>query len=472
MFFYILIFRYFISLLLLVFSYIYVIGIADAYVFNLLSLTFLWLISNEITHRYYKNPLHGFLDFINPNIKAACILVSGLFITDLFVSPPLFRLDFIIFYLCIELSSILLIYPFLTFFSRKENNSENTKLGISFEELIPEVKINVSRKLRVEALIKLKKKEILSDPNLHLDSSLVISHLDRLKAKDSLQDILMMDALVNDTRNIDSVLIKMYKKIKAGGIIIIFYNKLEARYSGNINYLDYFFHGVFPTLPFLKNIYKLLSRCKNRILSTSEMWGRLHRTGFEVEKEIQLKDSYMIISKKLYKPMHNIRPSYSPFITLDRVSLGGNLIKIHKIRSMYPYSEFNQKKIFELNSLDSSGKFNDDFRITPFGNFIRKYWIDEIPQLIDWFRGDIKIVGIRAMSQQYFSLYPKKYKNKYFQVKPGFVSPIFDSSNNDFNNIVETEERYLDSYLKFPIYTDLRYFFTTLFAIFSGVRSG
>ena len=139
---------------------------------------------------------------------------------------------------------------------------------------------------------------------------------------------------------------------------------------------------------------------------------------------------------------------------------------------MYPYSEFNQKKVFELNSLDSSGKFNNDFRITPFGNIIRKYWIDELPQVIDWLRGNIKIVGIRAMSQQYFSLYPKRYKEKYFRVKPGFVSPIFDSSVDDFNNIIETEEKYLDSYLNSPIYTDVKYFFKTFLTILSGVRSG
>ena len=124
-----------------------------------------------------------------------------------------------------------------------------------------------------------------------------------------------------------------------------------------------------------------------------------------------------------------------------------------------------------MSAVESSGKFNDDFRITPFGNFIRKFWIDEIPQFIDWLRGDIKIVGIRAMSQQYFSLYPVRYQKKYFKVKPGFVSPIFDDKDTKFVDIVNTEEKYLDYYLQRPLLTDIQYFFLTIFGILRGQRS-
>jgi len=241
------------------------------------------------------------------------------------------------------------------------------------------------------------------------------------------------------------------------------YDKFENRYApSKFRYVDYFFHSFFPTIPFMKSFYKFFSGCKNRIISTSEMWGRLHRQGFDVFCEKESNNSTLLFSHKKFKSLNHVNPSYSPFIVLDRVGLNNNLVKIHKIRSMYPYSEFNQKKIYELNSLDSSGKFNNEFRKTPFGDFIRKYWIDEIPQLLDWLRGNIKIVGIRAMSQQYFSLYPESYKMKYNKVKPGFLSPIFDENTSSFEDIIKTEEEYLTRYLKNPIKTDFRYFILTI----------
>ena len=138
---------------------------------------------------------------------------------------------------------------------------------------------------------------------------------------------------------------------------------------------------------------------------------------------------------------------------------------------MYPYSEFLQKKVFEQNELTSTGKFAADFRITEFGKIYRKYWIDEIPQLLDWFRGTIKLVGIRAMSQHFFSLYPQEYQEMYFKVKPGIISPIFDEKTDGFKDIVRIEQAYLESFLKNPVKTDIKYFYITISRMFGGVRS-
>jgi lipopolysaccharide/colanic/teichoic acid biosynthesis glycosyltransferase len=148
----------------------------------------------------------------------------------------------------------------------------------------------------------------------------------------------------------------------------------------------------------------------------------------------------------------------------------GNIIKIRKIRSMYPYSEFLQKDVFESNQLDTSGKFNDDPRITGIGKFIRKYWIDEIPQFFELLSGKIKLVGIRAMSEHYFSLYSDDYKQLYYQVKPGIISPIFDD-NCPFSEIERIEKEYLISYIESPLRTDVKYFFKTILKILKGTRS-
>jgi len=60
---------------------------------------------------------------------------------------------------------------------------------------------------------------------------------------------------------------------------------------------------------------------------------------------------------------------------------------------MYPFSEFLQKQIFDANGLVGTGKFKNDFRLTEYGKFLRKHWIDELPQIYDWLHGDIKLVA-------------------------------------------------------------------------------
>ena len=56
------------------------------------------------------------------------------------------------------------------------------------------------------------------------------------------------------------------------------------------------------------------------------------------------------------------------------------------------------------------GKFKDDFRVTTEGRFFRKFWLDELPMIINIFKGDMKIVGVRPLSSHYFNLYSEELK--------------------------------------------------------------
>ena len=48
---------------------------------------------------------------------------------------------------------------------------------------------------------------------------------------------------------------------------------------------------------------------------------------------------------------------------------------------MHPYSEYLQDYILKLNGYSETGKPANDFRLVPYGKFLRRYWIDELPQL-------------------------------------------------------------------------------------------
>ena len=104
---------------------------------------------------------------------------------------------------------------------------------------------------------------------------------------------------------------------------------------------------------------------------------------------------------------------------------------------MYPYSEFIQGDIYEKNHLDASGKMKDDYRITSWGKIFRRYFIDEFPQIFNWIRGDLNLIGIRALSEHYFSLYPKSLQLK--RVKLNLVL---------YHHIMQTFQRLLMKLLK------------------------
>ncbi len=294
-------------------------------------------------------------------------------------------------------------------------------------------------------------------------------------------DVIILDARINDLGDINATFDKIYSQLRNGGFIVAPYTELtdfESNFikgPGFIQFIKrthyYFYYRALPKIPYLNVFYRVLSANKNKVISKAEAWGRLYYCGFDVTKETKKEDMTFLKAQKLFTRSENPDPSFSPVITLNRVSLDGYIIKIHKVRSMYPYSEFLQKKVFELGSLGSTGKFNNDFRITVFGKIFRKYWIDELPQILDWLSGEIKLVGIRAMSQHYFSLYSKEYQELYFQVKPGIFSPIFDEKTASFEEIQRIEQEYLERYLKRPFLTDIQYFFKTITHIFKGVRS-
>lgn len=310
----------------------------------------------------------------------------------------------------------------------------------------------------------------------------VFKTISEIKNQGTKLSLCILDIRINDLLNIDKTLKDIYLQLQPGGYLFLAYRDLkdfEADYLNErtriykalkkLHYYLYF--RILPKIPYLNIIYTLLSGGKNKVISRAEMLGRLAYCGYNVEKQLKRNNYTFFEARKTLTLSENPKPSYYPVIKLNRVSLYGNIIKIHKVRSMYPYSEFIQKRVFEEMSLNSNGKFENDYRITEFGKIIRKYWIDELPQFLDWFRGKIKLVGIRAMSQHFFSLYPQEYKDLYLRVKPGIISPIFDENTAGFDHIVQIEKKYLESYIKNPVRTDIKYFFLTFTHILRGVRS-
>ncbi len=274
---------------------------------------------------------------------------------------------------------------------------------------------------------------------------------------------------INDLRYINRFFLEVHRKIYNSGYFVgvahttdTHENWLKQKYPRWIFKLvyplDFIFHRILPKLSFTSKLYFFITKGRSQVLSKAEIFGRLHFCGFRVIAEKDINNRLYFVAQRLKKPSIEKNPSYGPVIQLKRIGYGGDLMYVRKFRTMHPYSEFLQDYIYKQHQLKKNGKFNSDFRITEWGKWFRKLWIDEIPQIINYLQGDISLVGVRALSKQYFNLYPKDLQELRTQFKPGLIPPYYADLPNSLEEIIESEKKYLNRKLNRRISTDFCYF--------------
>ena len=244
--------------------------------------------------------------------------------------------------------------------------------------------------------------------------------------------------------------------------------------NGVVFLLHFIWHRIFPKLNITRPLYFAVTRGKKRTYNRVEVLGRLYRAGFEVVNEEFREGTFYVVARKVKDPIRNDIPSGSPLITMRRVGKDRQLISVYKFRTMYSYSEYLQPYIYEHNHLDKDGKFADDYRVTPWGCWMRKLWIDELPMIWNVLRGDLKLVGVRPLSPHYFSLYTPEMQELRTRTKPGLLPPAHASivRKVTLEDIQKTERIYLEQYLKHPFKTDWLYFWRIVTNILiRGARS-
>ena len=194
--------------------------------------------------------------------------------------------------------------------------------------------------------------------------------------------------------------------------------------------------------------------------------------GFKIVNLIEMgkKSIVRIIKNKTIDSIRDKR--YSFLIKLPRTGKDGKRIFVYKLRTMQPYSEYIQDFIVQKNGLNDNGTIRDDFRITKTGKFLRKYWLDELPMLINFFKGDLKLIGFRPLSDTMLSTYPLEFVKERNRYKPGLIPPYYIDRPDDFEGLIESERRYIEKYKQNKILTDCTYFYKFLYAcLIKGVRS-
>ncbi len=288
---------------------------------------------------------------------------------------------------------------------------------------------------------------------------------------------------INDIPDLDNFLEAINSKLVETGFLFCCVEtkdqrkeRLLKKYPPVFNYIYYSFDFVikriFPKIRLTRGLYYFLTRGLNAVLSRAEALGRISRAGFIIKQESFIGPHLCIEAKKITRPLFKNGSIYGAMIALPRIGRNGEVFKVYKLRTMHPYSEYIQEYVFRLHDLQDGGKFKDDFRITNWGAIYRKIWFDELPMLINLVKGEMKLVGIRPLSKQYFQLYRKEVQDRRIKYKPGLIPPFYVDMPTDLEGIQASEMKYLDSFDRHPFMTDFRYFWLSMFNIlFKNARS-
>jgi exopolysaccharide biosynthesis polyprenyl glycosylphosphotransferase len=156
------------------------------------------------------------------------------------------------------------------------------------------------------------------------------------------------------------------------------------------------------------------------------------------------------------------------FFTQMRVGKNKRLFKMYKFRSMYSDSESRMKEIEHLNEAEGPiFKIKNDPRVTRVGHFIRKFSIDELPQLFNVLLGDMSLVGPRPMSIRDVDLFDKGIQRKRFSMKPGLTClwQISGRSNLPFEKWLQLDLEYIENW---SLATDFKIIFKTIPVVVKG----
>ena len=157
----------------------------------------------------------------------------------------------------------------------------------------------------------------------------------------------------------------------------------------------------------------------------------------------------------------------SIFYTQKRIGKNGKFIYIYKFRSMVPNAEEVLKELLKdpkyKKEWDKNQKLNNDPRITKIGKVLRKTSLDELPQLVNVFYGDMSFIGPRPLVEGELDSHNGDHKI-YESVRPGITGwwAANGRSNIDYKERLELEYYYCKNC---SILLDIKCFFKTIGAV-------
>jgi exopolysaccharide biosynthesis polyprenyl glycosylphosphotransferase len=150
-----------------------------------------------------------------------------------------------------------------------------------------------------------------------------------------------------------------------------------------------------------------------------------------------------------------------------RCGLGGRRFMLYKFRSMINNAEQMRAELHQLNELDGPVfKITDDPRITTVGRWLRRFSLDELPQLWNILRGDMSFVGPRPAVPEEVEQY-EDWQRRRLRMRPGLTCTwVLEGRNHvDFNRWMQLDLTYIDNW---SLWLDFKIFLRTIPIVLSG----
>jgi exopolysaccharide biosynthesis polyprenyl glycosylphosphotransferase len=156
----------------------------------------------------------------------------------------------------------------------------------------------------------------------------------------------------------------------------------------------------------------------------------------------------------------------------QRVGLNKRHFTMFKFRTMVPGAEAVQENLLHLNEMTGPVfKIKNDPRVTALGRILRKTSIDELPQLFNVLKGDMSLVGPRAMSVRDYQFFSEDWQRRRFSVPPGITClwQIHGRNIIPFDQWMVLDMQYID---KWSLWLDIKILALTIPAVLRGSGAG
>jgi lipopolysaccharide/colanic/teichoic acid biosynthesis glycosyltransferase len=151
-----------------------------------------------------------------------------------------------------------------------------------------------------------------------------------------------------------------------------------------------------------------------------------------------------------------------------RVGRNGRLFTLYKFRTMKVTAEEQHEELLKLNEMTGHiFKIRDDPRVTHLGRFLRKLYIDELPQFWNAFKGEMSLVGTRPPMESEFASYEPHHQRR-LSMKPG-ITGLWQLNGHDrvadFETIVKLDCNYIDNW---SLWQDCKIILRTILRVAQG----
>jgi exopolysaccharide biosynthesis polyprenyl glycosylphosphotransferase len=156
------------------------------------------------------------------------------------------------------------------------------------------------------------------------------------------------------------------------------------------------------------------------------------------------------------------------FFIQERVGLNKRRFRMYKFRTMVDGAEKKLPEVESLNEVDGPVfKIKNDPRITRLGRFLRRTSIDELPQLLNVFMGDMSLVGPRPLDVRDYNGLDEDWLRRRFSVRPGMTClwQVNGRSSVSFQKWMELDMEYID---KWSLGLDFKILAKTIPAVLKG----